>query len=344
MKKTSKDYYEILGVSPMASEDEIKKAYRQLARKHHPDVAVNRVAAEEAFKEINEAHETLINIARRRSYDAQRGTRWQEADFRAHARPTEPTPETDPFRDGHWQDFGFRFDRTERRHGFDSSFRSTANHGRAGFEPSQENSRHQQGMHNADIEVDIVVTLEEVMQGSVRPFSFHYGAVCEDCEGLGRQGFRPCVTCDSNGRSVKTHNYRVRIPVGVHDGQRLKLASKGEWGGAQDLGGDVYLRVRLATHPLFRMQDGALYYDLILQQSELDGEATSFVPTLNGRFLIKIPPGLRNGQTLRVRNQGLPQADGQRGDLFIVIRIQGSENVTGNRRRASGDTAFYARR
>jgi curved DNA-binding protein len=152
------------------------------------------------------------------------------------------------------------------------------------------------------------------------------------------------VSCDGNGRSVKTHNYRVRIPVGVHDGQRLKLASKGEWAGAQDLGGDVYLRVRLAKHPLFRVQDQALYYDLVLQQSELDGEATCFVPTLNGRFLIKIPPGLRNGQMLRLRNQGLPEADGQRGDLFIVIRIQGSDSGSDHRERASRDTAFYTRR
>jgi curved DNA-binding protein len=190
--------------------------------------------------------------------------------------------------------------------------------------------------------------LEEVMQGSVRSLSFHYGAIFEDCAGLGRHGFRPCMVCDGNGRVVKTHNYRVRIPAGVHDGQRLKLAGKGEWSDTHGLGGDFYLRVRLAGHPVFRVRDGALHYDLVLRPSALDAEPTSFVPTLNGRVLIKIPPGIRDGQILRVRNQGLPQPDGQRGDLFIMIRIQAAENTPDRQRefrqRASEDTAFFSRR
>jgi len=341
MKRTFKDYYEVLGVSPTASEDDIKKAYRSLARKYHPDVASERHVAEEAFKEINEAHEVLGNTARRQNYDALHGYRWRETDCRVYTRPPEPSFDSRPSRNGHWQDFGFRFDRAEHGSAFDSFSRPSGGSDRGGFEAFHKAPGEETGSRNADIEVDIVVTLEEVMKGSVRPFAFHFGAVCDNCAGSGRCGFRPCSACDGNGRVVKRHDYRVRIPAGVHDGQRLKLASKGGPNGAQDPGGDFFLRVRLAKHPHFRVQDGALYYDLVLRQSELDGEATSFVPTMNGCVMIKVPSGIRNGQTLRVRSQGLPNADGERGDLFIVIRIQGSENTTSSRDR---ETTFYSRR
>ncbi len=346
MKKIFKDYYEILSVSPVASEAEIKKAYRRMARKYHPDVAPNRRVAEEAFKEINEAHEVLSNHARRRSYDALRGARRHEADFSCTRSP-EPQPDSTAFREGHRQDFGFRFDCGGRKNEFDPFFQSSRDQGREGFDRPRENHERQPNAYDTDMEVDIVVTLEEVMQGSVRPLSFHCGTICEACAGLGRHGLRSCMACGGNGRVIKTHDYRARIPAGVRDGQRLKLADNGE-SGARGLGGDLYLRVRLAKHPVFRVQDGALLYELVLRPSALEADATSFVPTLNGRVLIKIPAGVQDGQRLRVRDQGLPLADGTRGDLFITIRVQATESASdvrrGFRERTSNDTSFCSRR
>jgi curved DNA-binding protein len=157
-----------------------------------------------------------------------------------------------------------------------------------------------------DIEGDILVTLEEAMRGSVRAVNIRHNV----------------------GRSVKTETHQVKIPPGVTDGQKLRVAGRGEAGSSGGAAGDLYLRVRLAKHPDFEVEDHNLVYEAELAPWEAVLGANLFVPALDGRVNIKIPPGTQNGQKLRVRARGLPTRDGARGDLIVVTKIAVPAKVT----------------
>jgi curved DNA-binding protein len=297
-----KDYYATLGVPRDASDEDIKKAFRKLARQYHPDVAKDKKAAEEKFKEINEAYEVLGDPQRRRKYD-QLGARWKEgADF-------EPPPgwQAHAGRDpGGAQTYEFHFGGT----GFSDFFeRFFGRGGRFGFPFAAdgfdaEQVRQPPGpARGSDIEGDILVTLDEVMNGSVRAISL--------------QRANP-----SSGQT-ETHNFKVRIPPGVQEGQTIRVPGKGEEGAGGAGPGDLYLRVRLAAHPEFRARGADLYYDLDLAPWEAVLGTTVSVPTLDGRVNVRIPPGTNNGRQLRVRDRGLPQGQqGGRGDFYVVVNIQ----------------------
>lgn len=281
-----KDYYQSLGVPRTASEAEIKKAFRKLAREFHPDVAKDKKKAEEKFKEINEAYEVLGDANKRKKYD-ELGANWKSgAEFR-------PPPGHggfgggQPFRGGRpmsSEDFSTHFGGTGFSDFFEQLFgaQRRANGsfgGRGGFaaEPEAEESR--------DIEGDIMVTLEEAKRGSVRT-----------------------VTVRSDNR---TDSHQVKIPAGITEGQKLRIAGRGEHGG------DLYLRVRLARHPDFDVDGHNLIHELELAPWEAALGAEIAVPTLDGKVNIKIPAGTASGQKLRVRGRGL----GKDGDLFVVLKI-----------------------
>jgi len=155
------------------------------------------------------------------------------------------------------------------------------------------------------------------MRGSVRSVSVRHNTQCPDCKGSGVKGRQACPTCGGAGQVSTTHSYQVRIPAGVHDGQRLRLAGRGEPGAGGGPAGDLYLRVRLASHPDFRVEGSDLYHDLDLAPWEAALGTSVPVPTLDGSVNIKIPSGAQNGQRLRVRGRGLPG-----GDLYAVVRVQ----------------------
>lgn len=177
-----------------------------------------------------------------------------------------------------------------------------------------------------------MVTLEEAARGSVRTVSVQHTVPCESCGGTGARNQRPCKVCGGAGRVNKTDQYQVKIPPGVTDGQRLRLAGRGEAGVAGGAAGDLYLRVRLARHPDYEVNGHDLIYEANLApwQAVLGSQVS--VPTLSGRVNIKIPPGTQNGQRLRVRGQGLPQHGSGRGDLFVVARVQVPERITDRER------------
>jgi len=294
-----KDYYEILGVPRGASDMEIKKAFRKLAREHHPDVARDKKRAEEKFKEINEAYEVLSDPAKRKKYD-ELGVDWKSgAEFR-------PPPGWESFaggqtfrgRGGGGQEFEFHFGGTGFSDFFEQLFGSRmrgAGFGtRGGFAEEEEIAE-----RGRDIEGDIMVTLEEAMRGSVRSVSVR----------------RPV------GRSAKTETYQVRIPPGVNEGQKLRVAGRGEAGSSGGEAGDLYLRVRLAKHPDFEVEGRNLIYEAELAPWEAVLGAEISVPTLEGRVNIKIPAGTQSGQKLRVRGRGLPARGGTRGDLMVVTQV-----------------------
>src|SRR5204863_8352743 len=163
-----------------------------------------------------------------------------------------------------------------------------------------------------DVGADLLVTLEEALNGSIRPVSLRRNATCERCGGSGELKSRPCPECHGSGRSSKVENYQVKIPAGVREGQRLRLAGRGEAGVGRAPAGDLFLRVRFAKHPDYRAEGDDLYYDLDLAPWEAVLGTKVSVPTLGGRVSIKIPPGAQNAQRMRVRGRGLPFRSGGR--------------------------------
>jgi len=332
-----KDYYEILGVPRTASDADIKKAFRKLAREYHPDVAKNKKQAEEKFKEVNEAYEVLGDPTKRKKYD-ELGPNWSAgSEFR-------PPPGWESFSGGRTytgrgsrgEDFEFQFGGTGFSDFFEQLFGSVGGRRGAarGFGQgggiAEEDFATERGR---DIEGDIMVTLEEAMRGSVRSVQVRRGVPCEHCGGTGERARHVCNVCGGSGQVAKSDTYQVKIPAGVGQGQRLRVAGRGEAGAGGGAAGDLYLRVRFAKHPDFEVEDHNLIYEAQLAPWEAVLGANISVPTLNGRVNIKIPPGTQSGQKLRVRGRGLPQRSGGSGDLLIVTSIEVPNQVSESERK-----------
>ncbi len=288
MSAAFKDYYETLGVARDASSADIKKAFRKLARKHHPDVAKDKKAAEEKFKEINEANEVLSDPEKRKKYD-QLGANWDNPNAGYGPRRGEPSAGGREFNFGGtgFSDFFEQFFSGGSRYGFPES----------GQGPSAARER-----KGNDVEGDILVTLEEVMNGDVRPISLQ-------------------MTNPRTGK-VDTHTFQVRIPAGVISGKRIRVPGQGEPGSGGAPAGDLYLRVRHAAHPDFHTEGSDLYYDLDLAPWEAVLGTELTVPTLDGNIKLRIPAGSENGQQLRVRGRGLLKGKtGERGDFHAILTI-----------------------
>lgn len=303
-----KDYYEVLGVPRNASAEEIKKAYRRLARKYHPDV--NKSAGTtERFKEINEANEVLGNPEKRRRYD-DLGANWQGGqDFT-------PPPGYEYAR----PDFGrgapgggFRFEGGGPGAGAFSDFFETL-FGGAGFSPrgggrrvTMDDFESDMGAPSggADQEAEVVVTLEEAFQGMTKKITL--------------QQEEP----DARGRLVRrTRSYEVRIPAGVGDGARIRLAGQGARSPLGGAAGDLYLLVRIAPHRLFQVAGRDLELDLPLAPWEAALGAVVNLPSPAGLLELKIPAGTSSGRRLRLRGKGLPAQGGQpQGDLYAVVKL-----------------------
>lgn len=284
MSAEFKDYYETLGVPRDASSADIKKAFRKLARKHHPDVAKDKKTAEAKFKEINEANEVLGDPEKRKKYD-ELGQHWQDPHGgRQPGRPPGPGREFN-FGGTGFSDFFEQYFSGASRYGFPDS--------------AAAGSRERRG---SDIEGDILVSLEEAMNGAVRPISLQ--------------------TTNARTGKVETQSFQVRIPAGVTDGKRIRVPGQGEPGGGGAAAGDLYLRVRHAAHPDFHTEGADLFYDLDLAPWEAVLGAELTVPTLDGPIKLRIPPGSENGQQLRVRGRGLPKGKaGERGDFHATLIV-----------------------
>ncbi len=288
-----KDYYASLGVARDASVQDIKQAFRKLARKHHPDVAKVKLGAEEKFKEINEAHEVLSDPEKRRKYD-QLGANWQEENH------SDPTPgqhrRTAPAREFNFAGTGFS-DFFE--HYFSAA--GQVEFGQQSFDSAHPAAtRHRQGGH---VEGDLLVTLEEVMHGAVRPISLQ-------------------ITQPLTGE-LTTREFHVRIPPGVTDGQRIRVPGQGVPGSGGASAGDLLLRVRHAAHPDFHTEGTDVYHTLTIAPWEAVLGADITVPTLDGKVKLRIPPASESGQQLRIRGRGLPKGkSGERGDFHAVLTIQ----------------------
>ncbi len=296
-----KDYYEVLGVARDASGEEIKKAFRKLAHKYHPDVAKDKTTAEEKFKEINEANEVISDPEKRRKYD-QLGANWNHPE-------RQPAPPPAGFGGGHADASEIHFDGTGFSDFFEQFFGSRGRPS-GGFGRTRGNGVGGEtfAQRGQDIEADILVTLDEILHGSTR--TIH----------LQRADPR-------TGQSVK-QTLRVKIPPGVREAQLIRLAGKGQAGIGGGDSGNLYLRVKFAQHPDFRVRGADLYYDLDLAPWEAVLGATVHIPILDGTVSLKIPAGTMAERQLRLRGRGLPTSDGTRGDLYAVVSIQVPAHLT----------------
>ena len=291
-----RDYYETLGVSKTASEEEIRSAFRKLARKYHPDVAKDKKTAEEKFKEINEAYEVLSDPEKRKKYD-QLGANWNQPggfqpppDWGGGAQPG-----------GYYQWSGgdggggvdFEFGGT----GFSDFFEAFFGGGRGRSAFGGFGQREHTAERGSDVEADIMVTLEEALNGATRQVS------------LRRAGSR------------KVETYQVKIPRGVREGQRIRLAGQGEAGERGGKSGDLFLRVRLARHPDFTVEGADLIHEVRIAPWQAVLGDQLVIPTLEGSARLKIPPGTQGGQRFRLRGRGLQGVSGGRGDLYVVAQI-----------------------
>jgi curved DNA-binding protein len=303
-----KDYYQVLGVSSKATDEEIKKAFRTLARKYHPDVAKDKKTAEEKFKELNEAHEVLSDPESRRKYD-QLGANWKAG----------PQPRPSPGRSGGrstrrgagGEEYEFQFEGTGFSDFFEQFFggRASRARGSSSFDPFGSADRFDESaeetatrLRGQDIQGDILITLDEALKGAIRAISVRR----------------------TNARTgqEETETYQVRIPAGVQAGQSVRVPGKGGEGVGGGSAGDIYLRVRYAQHPDLQARGADLVGHLDLAPWEAVLGATVPVRTLDGTVSLKVPAGTQQGHQLRVRGQGLPTGEARRGDLYVVISIQ----------------------
>ena len=296
-----KDYYEVLGVHRNASGDAIKKAFRKLARQHHPDVAKDKKAAEEKFKELNEANEVLSDPEKRKKYD-ELGANWDHPE-------RQPTQPQNGFSGGSVNGSEYHFDGTGFSDFFEQFFagrsRSSGGFDRPGADGMDGAAFAQRG---EDVEGDILVTLDEVLHGATRTIQLQR-------------------TDPRTGQS-NTQTLRVKIPVGVREAQMIRLTGNGRDGKGGRGSGNLYLRVTFAKHPEFRVRGANLYQDLDVSPWEAVLGATVRIPTLDGIASLKIPPGTTAEREFRLRGKGLPSGDGTRGDLHAVLHIQVPNHLT----------------
>jgi curved DNA-binding protein len=280
------DYYEVLGVSREASADDIQRAYRTLARRHHPDVNKDP-AAEERFKEINEAYQVLKDPQTRRRYDRfgpnfrqiPEGYEGAEGFGRAGAGAR---TDGSPF-GAEWEYTGSTVDLDDLLGGL---FGGRGGGGPGGRGPGG-------GIRGADQEADLTLSVEDAYRGGRRSISL-----------AGPDGHR---------------TYEVDIPAGVTDGQRIRLAGQG--GRGRGASGDLYLAVRIAPHPHYRLRGRDITVDLPLAPWEAELGATVPVETPGGEGTIRVPPGTSTGRRLRLRGRGMPAPAGPAGDLYAEAKV-----------------------
>ncbi|REE97047.1 molecular chaperone DnaJ [Thermomonospora umbrina] len=346
-----KDYYKALGVSKTASQEEIKKAYRKLARQHHPDTNKGDTESEERFKEISEAYDVLSDDKRRKEYDEARRL-FGAGGFRGTQGG------------GFGFDLGDLFGQGQTAGGaagerIGDLFGGLFNRG-AGTRTGGPGAR--RARRGADVDTEVTLSFSESLDGITVPLRLTSEAscdrcrgtgakagtvprVCPSCEGTGQEtrnlgtfGFSepcrecrgrglvvddPCPTCHGSGRATGTRTIQARIPAGVADGQRIRLKGKGAPGENGGPAGDLYVTIKVAPHTVFQRSGDNLTVTVPVTFAEAALGARIRVPTHRGMpVTLKIPEGTPNARTFRVRGRGATRRDGTMGDLLVTIDVQ----------------------
>jgi len=348
------DYYELLGVSRNATEDELKKAYRKKAVAHHPDKNPGDKAAEELFKKVSEAYEVLKDPEKRAAYD-----RYGHAAFQG--------PGQGPRGQGGFHDPYDIFREVFGQGGGGGIFKEMFGGG------------HDGGRDGSDLRYDLEITLEEAASGVEKEISFRKLVACEHCGGSGaepgskrvtcptcrgagqirRSGGiivftqtcptcggagvkveKPCSACKGEGRVSKTTKLNVRIPPGVETGSRLRSAGNGEAAAAGGTPGDLYIVLTVKEHELFERQGDDLFCEIPIKFTLATLGGSIEVPTLSGKASLRIPAATQSGTTFRLRDRGLPSLRGGRhGDQLVRVHVEVPTSLTPEQRRLLDDFA-----
>jgi molecular chaperone DnaJ len=349
-----KDYYKVLGVSKGASADEIKKSYRKLARKYHPDANKGDSAAEEKFKEISEAYNVLSDDKRRKEYDDARslfgggvrmpgssgGYNFDLGDLFGNS-PGQGGGAGGGLGDLLGGVFGRRSAQPRPRRGADVETEASLSFSDAIDGATV--SLHLAGEGpcplckgtgaKAGTVPRVCPTCEGTGQASRNLGNFAFSEPCKTCRGRGLVVDDPCPECSGSGRAMSTRTIQARIPAGVGDGQRIKLKGKGAPGERGGPAGDLYVRVHVAPHPVFGRSAHNLTVTVPVTFAEAALGAEIKVPSLNGMPVnLRIPAGTPNGRTFRVRGKGVRRQDATVGDLLVTVNVQVPKTLEGEAR------------
>ncbi len=340
-----KDLYKVLGVAKGASEDEIKKAYRKLARKYHPDVNPGNKQAEEKFKEISYANDVLSDAEKKKVYD-EFGFDALQSGFD----PSRARAEREWAAGGGGRGGGAGFGRYSN---FEDIFGDIFGEGgRFGRRAAA---------RGGDLEFQLEVDLLDAVRGATQTISFRRRVTCSECKGEGGQGATPCPDCGGTGQvrvgegpiafgrtcprcqgrghafsrtcpkcngagtTEETERLNVKIPAGVDEGSKIRLGGKGEPGIGGGPPGDLYITIHVRPHALLERKSNDLYLDLPVTVGEAALGASVTVPTLDGEVTLKIPAGSQSGQRLRLRGKGVKDTK-QPGDLYVRLLVQVPKN------------------
>jgi molecular chaperone DnaJ len=345
------DYYDLLGVSRKATEEELKKAYRKKAVEFHPDKNPGNKESEEMFKKVSEAYEVLKDPEKRSAYD-----RFGHAAFQG------PGPRGPAGAGGFHDPFDI--------------FREVFGQGSGGggiFDEMFGGGRRDSGRDGSDLRYDLEITLEEAASGIEKEITFKKQTMCEHCRGTGAEpgskrvtcptcrgagqvrrsggiivftqtcptcggsGVRiekPCTSCRGEGRTLKTTKLNVRIPPGVDTGSRLRSAGNGEAAAAGGTAGDLYIVLTVKEHELFERQGDDLFCEIPIKFTLATLGGSIEVPTLAGKASLKIPAGTQSGTTFRLRDRGMPSLRGGRhGDELIRVQVEVPSSLGAEQRR-----------
>ncbi len=330
MANTTRDYYEILGIDRKASQDDIKKAFRKLARKYHPDLNPGDKTAEHKFKEINEAYEVLGDEKKRADYDQFGRTPFESGgpgfDYRTYTS-------------------GDRFD----FNGFGDIFSDIFSSGR-GVEEADH--------RGPDLVMGIELTMEEAFFGVTKPIAFNREINCSACGGSGGETYQQCSackgtgkvtsakgffkmsqqcsvcggsgrkitklchSCNGRGRITRSESIKVKIPAGADSGSRVRLRGMGGAGQGKGSSGDLHIEITVRQHRLFTRKDDDLYLDLPVTIGEAALGAKIEVPTMEGATVMTLPAGSQSGQKFKLSGKGFPSSrTGKRGSQFVTIKV-----------------------
>lgn len=324
----TKDYYTILGVERTADEKALKAAFRKLARKFHPDVNKSDQAAEDRFKEVNEAYDVLSDAASRKLYDRY-GADWQryrDAGFSGDEPAGSFTTGNSRFgqRSGGTTTF---FDASGDLGGFGGLFDDLLSNRRGG-RSSTIRSRKSKG---EDLDVSVEVSFDEAFRGTTRRLDVQSPEECKTCNGTGVVRQSPCPACDGSGTIYRTKTIEVKIPAGVATGSRVRIAGQGGLGHAGGANGDVWINVTVRPDARFERAGDDLKEEIEvpLYTAVLGGETVVTTPT--GKVALSVPAGSQNGRVFRLRGQGMPKLkgrSGERGDLLARIKVDIPTSLT----------------
>lgn len=306
-----KDYYKVLGITRNASNDEIKKAFRKLARKYHPDVNPGDRKAEAKFKEINEAYEVLSDPDKRRKYDTL-GPNWQE-----QFGPAGGARRSYSYR-GSPVDFDANAGFSDF---FEALFGRSAHSGASGRAGATRDDMRRRAGDN--IEQPVEVTLQEAYSGAVRTFNIQSTEVCAICRGTGEMLGKSCANCSGQGMITRQKRLQIKIPAGVDNGSKIRVAGEGQPGIGGGPRGDLFLVISVKPDALYERKGDDLYIDIDVDliTAILGGEAP--VPIPDGRKLaLTIPPETQNGRTFRLGGKGMPRLRGEgSGNLYARVKV-----------------------